>query len=115
MNVAALVRVTALTTILAVGASAIAKAQTAAAPMGMPGQSTRPSQPGMTGQSMMGGMGQGGMGSMAQGGMCGMMGRMGGMSQTGGLSGGMMGGGHMTKVMFAIADTNGDGRSRSTS
>ena len=36
-------------------------------------------------------------------------GRMGGMSQMGGMRGGMMGGGHMMKVMFAIADTNGDG------
>jgi hypothetical protein len=92
MNVAALVRVTAFTTIIAVGEIASANAQTPVAPMGTPGQSTQPAQSGMMGHggSMMGGA----------------MGRMGGMSQTGG---GMMSGGHMMKVMFAIADTNGDG------
>ena len=88
MNVAALVRVTAFTTIIAVGESASANAQTPVAPMGTPGQSTQPAQSGMMG---------------------GAIGRMGGMSQTDGMRGGMMGGGHMMKVMFAIADTNGDG------
>ena len=94
MNVAALVRGTALTTIIAVGAGASANAQTSVAPMGTPGQTTQPAQSGMMGHggSMMGGSG-----------------RMGGMSQMGGMRGGMMGGGHMMKVMFAIADTNGDG------
>jgi hypothetical protein len=95
MNVAALVRVTAFTTIIAVGEIASANAQTPVAPMGTPGQSTQPAQSGMMGHggSMMGGA----------------IGRMGGMSQTDGMRGGMMGGGHMMKVMFAIADTNGDG------
>src|SRR5215217_5281085 len=62
--------------------------------MGTPGQTTQPAQSGMMGHggSMMGGGGGG----------------MGGMSQMGGMRGGMMGG-HMMKVMFAIADTNGDG------
>src|SRR5215212_2356151 len=87
MNVAALVRVTALTTIIAVGAGASANAQTSVAPMGTPGQTTQPAQSGM--------MGHGGS--------------MGGMSQMGGMRGGMMGGGYIMKVMFAIADTNGDG------
>ena len=94
MNVAALVRVTALTTIIAVGAGASANAQTSVAPMATPGQTTQPAQSGMMGHG----------GSMMGGG-----GRMGGMSQMGGMRGGMMGGGHMMKVMFAIADTNGDG------
>src|SRR3954449_10313842 len=100
MNVAALVRVTAFTTIIAVGESASANAQTPVAPMGTPGQSTQPAQSGMMGHggSMMGG-------AMAR--MGGAMARMGGMSQTDGTRGGMMGGGHMMKVMFAIADTNG--------
>jgi hypothetical protein len=92
MNVAAMVRVTALTTIIAVGAGASANAQTSVAPMGTPGQTTQPAQSGMMGHG----------GSMMGGGM-------GGMSQMGGMRGGMMGGGHMMKVMFAIADTNGDG------
>ena len=93
MNVAALVRVTALTTVIAVGAGASANAQTSVAPMGTPGQTTQPAQSGMMGHggSMMGGSG-----------------RMGGMSRWR-MRGGMMGGGHMMKVMFAIADTNGDG------
>src|SRR5215212_11561014 len=94
MNVAALVRVTAFTTIITVGESASANAQTSVAPMGTPGQTTQPAQSGMMGHG----------GSMMGGG-----GRMGGMSQMGGMRGGMMGGGHMMKVMFAIADTNGDG------
>src|SRR5215213_7785673 len=72
-------------------AGASANAQTSVAPMGTPGQTTQPAQSGM--------MGHGGS----------MMGGGGGMSQMGGMRGGMMGGGHMMKVMFAIADTNGDG------
>jgi len=43
------------------------------------------------------------MGGMGMGGMGGMMGHMSGMNR------GRAGGGHMVKVMFAIADTNGDG------
>ncbi|MGA0598057.1 EF-hand domain-containing protein [Enterovirga sp. CN4-39] len=61
-----------------------------------PGQNPPSAQQGMPGAAM--------MGSMAGGGMCGMMSRMG---QSDGA--GMMGGGHMMKVMFAIADTNADG------
>jgi EF hand len=97
MTCTALARITALATVLAGGAAAFsASAQTPpapttpAAPMGTPSQSVQPGQPGT-----MGGMGMGGMG--------GMMGHMSGMNR------GMTGGGHMMKIMFAIADTNGDG------
>jgi EF hand len=61
------------------------------------------------GQMPMGQMMQG-MGGMT-GGRPGMMGDMGGgMMEARGMGPGMMGGsGHMMKVMFAIADANGDG------
>lgn len=45
-----------------------------------------------------------GMGGVGQGGMCGMMGHM-----MGGMKQGMMDGGLRMRMMFAIADTNGDG------
>src|SRR5688572_25193062 len=105
MTLIALMRVAALTAIVTTGATSGAIAQaTVADPhhrttlaQATPGQGqsqdaqpTQPSmmRPGMAGQGMMG------QGMMSQG-------RMGQ---------GMMGGrGHMMKVMFAIADTDGDG------
>jgi hypothetical protein len=107
MTVTALMRMTALTTVVAAGVTSGAIAQTTTAdphhPSAKPAQGTsgqgqsqdaQPAQPGMmrpgmTGQGM---MGQGRMGQ----------GMMGGMPMMGGR-------GHMMKVMFAIADTDGDG------
>ncbi|MGX9117095.1 EF-hand domain-containing protein [Mesorhizobium sp. BHbsci] len=113
MTLIALMRAAALAAIVAAGATAIAAAQTTAAdphhttvaqapspePGGMAGQDqgAQPAQPGMMGQGMMGqGMGH----SMMGGGMMqpGMMGAMPMMRMRG----------HMMKIMFAIADTNGD-------
>ncbi|RWM68979.1 MULTISPECIES: membrane protein [Mesorhizobium] len=108
MTLIALMRAAALAAIVAAGATAIAAAQTTAAdphhttvaqapspePGGMAGQDqgAQPAQPGMMGQ----GMGH----SMMGGGMMqsGMMGPMPMMRMRG----------HMMKIMFAIADTNGD-------
>jgi EF hand domain-containing protein len=88
MTFTALVRVTALTTILAAGAIFSASAQTSTAPM--PGQGVQP-----------GTMGHGSM----LGGMCEMM-----MSHMRGrMNEGTMGGGLRMRVLFALADTNGDG------
>src|SRR5215217_480163 len=77
MTFTAFVRMTALVTIIAAGATASANAQTPGTPMGTPSPSGPP-HAGMMGH------GQSPMGSM-------------------------MGSGHMLKMMFAIADTNGDG------
>ncbi|RWK43624.1 EF-hand domain-containing protein [Mesorhizobium sp.] len=118
MTLIALMRAAALAATVAAGATATAAAQTTAAdphdttvaqaapspePGGMAGQDqgAQPAQPGMMppgmmGQGMMGqGMGQGMMGEMMQPGM---MGAMPMMRMRG----------HMMKIMFAIADTDGD-------
>ena len=83
-----------LTTILAAGAIFSASAQTSTAPMSTPGQSAQPGMPGM----------MNGMGGMGQSGMCGMMGHM-----MGGMNKGPMDDGLRMRMMFAIADTDGDG------
>ncbi|TKD46424.1 MAG: EF-hand domain-containing protein [Mesorhizobium sp.] len=123
MTLIALMRAAALAATVAAGATATAAPQTTAAdphdatvaqaapspePGGMAGQNqgAQPAQPGMMppgmmgqdmmGQGMMGqGMGQGMMGEMMQPGM---MGAMPMMRMRG----------HMMKIMFAIADTDGD-------
>ncbi|TIT00051.1 EF-hand domain-containing protein [Mesorhizobium sp.] len=123
MTLISLTRVAALAAIVAAGVTATAAAQTTAAdphhmtvaqaaPSTEPGdmagqdQGAQPAQPGMmppgmmcqgmTGQGMTGqGMGQGMMGEMMQ------PSRMGAMPM-------MRMRGHMMKVMFAIADTDGD-------
>ncbi|WP_164759182.1 MULTISPECIES: EF-hand domain-containing protein [unclassified Mesorhizobium] len=120
MTLISLTRVAALAAIVAAGMTAIAAAQTTAAdphhpdttvaqaaPSTEPGdmvgqdQGAQPAQPGMMppgmmGQGMMGqGMGQGMMCEMKQPGM---MGAMPMMRMRG----------HMMKIMFAIADTDGD-------
>ena len=100
MSLAALMRMTALSTILSAGINFGAAAQTTAADAQQPharlaqattGQGPEPVQPGQPAQP----------GMMHPGMMCDMMqsGMMGGMSPRG----------HMLKVFFAIADTNGDG------
>lgn len=112
MTLTALSRATALAAIIATGATTGVAAQTTAAdphhpettaaqatPPAEPGdaagqdQGVQPAQPGMMGQGM---MGQGMMGGMMQPGM------MGGMPM-------MRMRGHAMKIMFAIADTDGDG------
>ena len=110
---------------LIVAHSALAQGQMPGIPGMMRGQDTTPptpmstqgpqsAQPGM-GSGMGGGMsGMGAGGGMSQsgmGGMCGMMGRMGQMGGTSasGMSRGMVADTHMMKIMFAVADTNGDG------
>lgn len=100
MTLTTLVRLTALSSVLAVGVISSAGAQTSTAPMSTPSQSAQPAQPGM---SDMPGMMKG-MGGMGQGGMCGMMGHM-----MGGMNRRMTDGDLRMKMMFAIADTDGDG------
>jgi hypothetical protein len=91
MRPISLSRVAALAAVLTLGVTAGAAAQTA----DTDNQAAMPCQPGMMGQGM---MGRGMMGQGMMGGMPGMMGQ------------GMMGmRGHMMKMMFAVADTNGDG------
>ncbi|PAQ08209.1 EF-hand domain-containing protein [Mesorhizobium temperatum] len=127
MTLIALMRAATVAATVAAGAAATAAAQTTAAdphdttvaqaapspePGGMAGQDqgAQPAQPGMMPPGMMGQgmMGQGmGRGMMCQGMGQGMMGEM--------MQPGMMGAmptmrmrGHMMKIMFAIADTDGD-------
>jgi hypothetical protein len=105
-----MLRMSVFVAMIAAGVTSGATAQTTADPsrpnmttaQATPGQgeSAQPAQPGMSRPGM---MGQGMMGR----GMPDMM-RPEMMGQ--GMMGGMMGGrGHMMKIMFAIADTNGDG------
>ena len=100
MTLTALMRITALIAIVAAGVTSGAIAQTTTADPHHPntttaqatsgqGQDAQPAQPGMMRPGM---MGQGRMGQ----------GMMGGMPMMGGA-------GHMVKVIFAIADTDGDG------
>ncbi|MGH1574766.1 EF-hand domain-containing protein [Methylobacterium sp. P31] len=98
MTLATLVQVTALTTLLAAGSLSGAEAQTSTGP-GASDQSAQPNQPGMMGRSMVGGMGD-----MGQGGMCEMMGHM-----MDGMNRGRMEDGLRMRMMFAVADTDGDG------
>jgi hypothetical protein len=117
MTLISLTRVAALAAIVAAGVTATAAAQTTAAdphhpdttvtqaaPSTEPGdtakedQGAQPAQPGMMPPGMMGqGMGHGMMGEMMQPGM------------KGGAMPMMRMRGHMMKIMFAIADTDGDG------
>lgn len=107
MTLTALSRTTTLAAIIAAGVTTGAAAQTAAPDPHhprAPTQATPPAQPGGTGAQ-----GQG-----AQAGQSGMM--PSGMMGQGMMQPGMMGAmpmmrmrGHMMKIMFAIADTNGDG------
>ena len=115
MMLMTLIRTTALTTMVAAGVTSGAIAQTTGTDPHHPGttiaqaapgqgqsQDAQPAQPGTTRPGMGGMAGQGmmGPGMMGQGRMA--QGMMGGMPM-------MRGGGHMMKVMFAIADTDGDG------
>jgi hypothetical protein len=109
MTVIALMRTTALTTIVATGVSSSAIAQATIAdphhPKTMLAQATPGAGQSQDAQSGMMRPGMGGQGMMGQG-MMG-QGRM-GPAMMGGMP--MMGGrGHMMKVMFAIADTDSDG------
>ncbi|MDP4003296.1 EF-hand domain-containing protein [Methylobacterium sp. NEAU K] len=99
MTLATLMHVTALTTLLAAGSLSSARAQTSTGPMSPPDQSAQPNQSGMMGRGMMSGMG-----GMGQGGRHGMMGHM-----MDGMNRGMTDGGLRMRMMFAIADTDGDG------
>ncbi|WP_119391329.1 EF-hand domain-containing protein [Taklimakanibacter lacteus] len=91
----------------AVFAAAVAAAMTA----GAFGQTTTPEEHHPAEPENMAGQGQGGMmGQMGPGMMGGMgSGMMGGMMQPGMMGAMMPMRGHMMKIMFAIADTNGDG------
>jgi hypothetical protein len=91
MTLATLVQVTALTTLLAAGSLSSAGAQTSTGPENTPDPASPPNRPSMMGRGMMSGMG-----GLGHGGMCGMM-------------DGMMAGGLRMRMMFAIADTDGDG------
>ncbi|OHV18352.1 histidine kinase [Methylorubrum extorquens] len=99
MALATLVQVTALTTLLAFAPLSSADAQTSTGPGVTPDRRVQPDQPGTMGPGMMGGMG-----GMGRGGMCGMMSHM-----MDGMARGMMDGGPRMRMMFAIADTDGDG------
>jgi hypothetical protein len=99
MTLATLVQVTALTTLLTGGSLSSAGAQTSTGPGSTPDQRAQPNQPGMMGPGMMSGMG-----GMGQGGMCGLMGHM-----MHGVNSSMMDGGLRMRMMFAIADMDGDG------
>lgn len=105
MTLTALMPITALIAIVAAGVTSVAIAQTTTADPHHPntttaqatsgqGQDAQPAQPGVMRPGMMapGMMGQGRIGQ----------GMMGGMPMMGGT-------GHMVKVIFAIADTDGDG------
>lgn len=99
MTLSTLVQVTALTALLAAGPLSSADAQTSTGPGTTSDQRVEPGHPGIMGPGMMGGMG-----GMGRGGLCGMMShRMDGMAQ------GMMDDGLRMRMMFAIADTDGDG------
>lgn len=95
MTLATLVQVTALTTLLAAGSLSSAGAQTSTGPENTPDPASPPNRPSMMGRGMMSGMG-----GLGHGGMCGMMDHM---------MDGMMAGGLRMRMMFAIADTDGDG------
>jgi hypothetical protein len=113
MTATRLMRLTALSTILAVSTTIGAAAQTAAGPPHRnatlaqaptaQGQGAPPAQPGMMRPGMMG-QGTMGQGMMGQGSDMMMMrpGMMGGMPM-------MAARGNMMKIMFAVADTDGDG------
>lgn len=121
MTLTVLLRATALAALVATGVTTGAAAQTTAIDphhLDTLAQATTPAEPDDTGGESMGGQGQGmppGQPGMTPPGMMGqgMMGQgmMGGMMQPG-----MMGAmpmmrmrGHAMKIMFAIADTDGDG------
>lgn len=117
MTLTALSRTTALAAIIAAGVTTGAAAQTATPDPHHPGalaQATPPAQPGGTGAQGQGAQ-PGQSGTMPSGMMGrGMMGQ--GMMGQGMMQPGMMGAmpmmrmrGHMMKIMFAIADANGDG------
>jgi EF hand/EF-hand domain pair len=99
MTMATRVQVTALTTLLVAGSLSGAGAQTSTGPVNTPDQGAQPGQPGMMGRDMMSGLR-----GVGRGGMCGMMGHM-----MGGMNRGMMDDGLRMRMMFAIADTDGDG------
>lgn len=99
MTMATWVQVTALTTLLVAGSLSGAGAQTSTGPVNAPDPGAPPGQPGMMGRDIMSGMR-----GMGQGGRCGMMDHM-----MGGMDRGMMDGGLRMRMMFAIADTDGDG------
>ena len=99
MGLTTLVQVTALTTLLAAASLSSADAQTSTGPGVTPDRRVQPDQPGTMGPTMMGGMG-----GMGRSGMCGMMSHM-----MDGMPRGMMDDGPRMRMMFAIADTDGDG------
>lgn len=99
MTLAKLVQVAALATLVAAGPLSGANAQTSTGPGTAPDRGAQADQPGMMGPGMMGGMG-----GMGRGGMCRMMSHM-----MDGMGQGMMDDGPRMRMMFAIADSNGDG------